>query len=124
MFDIVGFVRIKHDAQNVVSVSPISDFQGKPCRVIEFAQDGSALIISPKGDALAMVEKDDIGASFMCGYMNGVVLPPNLDFYEKMEYLSKVSARKGGYNFFLCGMVITMSLIKGEFSDYFLWSKQ
>lgn len=56
-----------------------------------------------------------------CGYVNGVVTPPDLDTMNEMFYVTKATSRKGGYNDILSRMVIAASLMKGKFNDSFLW---
>lgn len=122
--DIVGFVDIKKDATTCKGAKNPDEFIGKTCRVMEFDRDGGALVLNPQGTALAMFDKQDIYRRFKCGYANGVVTPPDLDMMEQMMYVTKAQTRKGGYNNILCQMVIQASLMKGEFHDYLLWTKQ
>lgn len=122
--DIVGFVDIKRDATTCKGAENPDEFIGKTCPVMEFDSEGGALVLNPKGTALAMFDKQDIYRSFKCGYTNGVVTPPNLDMMEQMMYVAKAQSRKGGYNALLSNMVIQTSLMKGEFHDSMLWAKQ
>lgn len=124
MMNIVGFVDIKNDATTCKGAIIPSDFIGKTCPVIEFDADGGVLVSNPKGTALAMFDKQDIYRSFKCGYVNGVVTPPNIDMVNQMMYVTKVQTRRGGYNNLLSQMVIRASLMKGEFHDSFVWEKQ
>ena len=91
---------------------------------MDFGFDDSVLVLNPQGTALAMFDKEDVLRSFKCSYFNGVVLPPNLDLDEKLVFHYKLTTRKGGYNTLLANMVIANSLIKGEYDDRFLFSKQ
>jgi hypothetical protein len=122
--DIVGFVDIKRDATTCKGAETPDEFIGKTCPVMEFDTEGGALVLNPKGTALAMFDKQDIYRRFKCGYTNGVVTPPNLDMMEQMMYVAKAQSRKGGYNNLLSNMVIQASLMKGEFHDSMLWAKQ
>lgn len=124
MINIVGFVDIKKDATTCRGAISPHEFIGKMCPVIEFGADKSVLVLNPKGTALAMFDKQDIYRNFKCGYVNGVVTPPNLDGMEKMMYVAKAKNRKGGYNELLRNIVIQASLSKGEFNDSILWAKQ
>lgn len=91
---------------------------------MEFGHDGCVLVINPQSTALAMFEKEDIYRSFKCGYFSGVLTPPELNHIEEMLYYHKAISRKGGYNRVLMNMVIQASLMKGKFTDDFLWQKQ
>ena len=123
MNKIVGFVNIKVNATTCKGAKNPSEFIGKTCAVMEFGVDDSVLVINPEGSALAMFDKEDINRSFKCGYMNGVVTPPDLDMMNEAMYVMKVQTRKGGYNNLLRNMVIQASLMKGKFYDNFLWKK-
>lgn len=122
--DIVGFVDIKRDATTCKGAEKPDEFIGKTCPVMEFDSEGGALVLNPKGTALAMFDKQDIYRSFKCGYTSGVVTPPDLDMMEQIMYVAKAQSRKGGYNNLLSNMVIQASLMKGEFHDSMLWAKQ
>jgi len=123
--DVVGYIEISKDATNMVSAIPISKFQGQTVRVFEFAQDGGALVIDREATGIAMVEKECIKRSFKCTMINNdIVAPPGLNFVEQMLYTTKCMSRKGGYNNIIKEMVIQFSLMKGKFTDDFLWQKQ
>ena len=53
-----------------------------------------------------------------------VVCPPKQDMLSNMAYVTKCMMRKGGYNKLLSRMVIEASLMKGKFTDNFLWQLQ
>jgi hypothetical protein len=123
--DIVGFVRIKDNATTCKGARNPNEFIGKTCAVMEFGQHGSILVLNHNGSALAMFDNEDIQAQFKCGgIVSGVVCPPNLHQLEKMMYVGKALGRKGGYNNLVMNMVIQASLMKGEFTDNFLWQCQ
>lgn len=122
--DIVGFVEIKKNATTCAGAEDPDEFIGKTCRVIEFNKEGGVLVLNPEATALAMFDKEDISRGFRCGYVNGVVTPPDMDSMSQMMYASKATTRKGGYNQLLANMVIQASLSKGEFHDSMLWAKQ
>ncbi len=124
MNDIQGFAEIRKDAKTCKGAENPSEFIGQTCRVLEFGFDGCVLVLNPNNTALAMFDKEDVQRSFKCDYLNGVILPPGLDFFKKMEYVGRTINRKGGYNSLLMNMVIQASLMKGEFNDNFLWQKQ
>jgi hypothetical protein len=124
MNDIVGFAHIKRGATTCKGAKNPNEFIGQQCAVMEFGVDDCVLVLNPQGTAIAMFDKEDVGASFRCGYLNGVVTPPNLDMMAQSMYVMKAQMRKGGYNSLLCNMVIAASLHRGEFSDSFLWAKQ
>lgn len=124
MFDIVGYALIKKGATKIVSPAPISDFTDGRVRVMEFADDGGVLVVNASGNAVAMVEKEDVISSFRCNLEADVVCPPNLNILQRYEYAAKCSLRKGGYNHIVREMVIAASLHKKEFNDGFLWQKQ
>lgn len=122
--DIVGFVHIAKNAKTCKGAKHPEDFIGQICAVMEFDRDGGAMVFNPKGTALAMFEKTDFYRSFKCGYKDGIVLPPGLNFLEGLIYMHKCTCRKGGYNNIVCNMVIQASLMKGKFEDGFLWALQ
>jgi hypothetical protein len=123
--DIVGFVDIKSTATTCKGAINPNEFIGKTCAVMEFGYNDSVLVLNPKGTALAMFDKEDIGRKFKCsGLVSGVVCPPNMNEFEKLIYVSKALGRKGGYNNLVMNMVIQASLMKGEFTDNFLWQSQ
>ncbi len=119
--DVNGYAEIKKDAQKIISPVSLDNFRGQVCRVLEFSVDGSALIMDPQATGIAMVEKEEIERSFRCSVEGVVVCPPDLGFYDKMLYVSKCMARKGGYDETLKKMVIYASIAKGKFTDNFLW---
>jgi hypothetical protein len=124
MYKVVGYVIIKKDATTHLGATSASEFTGKACRVLEFAQDGGVLVINPEATALAAFESQDIQAKFRCEIVDGVIVPPDLNVLQQMVYVEKAICRKGGYNEIVTKMVIAASLAKGRFCDSFLWDKQ
>ena len=124
MNNIVGFAHIKKDATTCKGARNPGEFLGEICAVMEFGVDGCILALNPQGTAMAMFDKEDLSASFKCGYVNGVVTPPDLNMMEQMMYVAKAQTRKGGYNNILKQMVIAVSLHKNQFNDNFLWQMQ
>lgn len=124
MNNIVGFAHIKKDATTCTGARNPSEFIGETCAVMEFGVDDCILALNPQGTAMAMFDKEDVKASFKCGYSNGVVTPPGLNMMAQMMYVAKAQTRKGGYNNIVKQMVIAASLHKNEFNDSFLWQLQ
>lgn len=124
MNKIVGFVRISKDAKTCKGAKNPSEFIGNVCRVVEFGHDDCVMVLNPESTALAMFDKEDVQQSFKCGYVNGVITPPNLDYISEIAYYTKAISRKGGYNNIISRMVIEVSLMKGAFNDSLLWQKQ
>ena len=94
-------------------------------RIIDIAVDGNGfLVINSSGTALAMVEKEDIDKFFYCSVFNGVICPPDMDFAERLRFAIGRQGRKGGYSSIVATVVILTSLIRGEFTDDFLFQKQ
>lgn len=124
MNDIVGFVQIKTNATTCKGAKNPNEFIGQMCPVMEFGVDDCVLVFNPKCTALAMFDKEDVLRSFKCGYVDGVVTPPNLDMLSQMMYVIKAKGRKGGYDNIVCHMVIVASLTKGTFHDSLLWAMQ
>jgi hypothetical protein len=122
--DIVGYCLIKKDTKTLVSAEPVKSFTEHPCRVLEFAIDGGAMILNPQATGIAMVEKEDIISKFECGSQGDFIFPPKLTLFEQMAYVTRLMQRKGGYNDTLRKMVIGASLHSGKFNDNFLWQKQ
>lgn len=124
MNDVVGYALIKKGATKVVSAAPISDFTEWRVRVLEFADDGGVLVVNSKGDAMAMIEKEEVHSSFKCSVEGDVICPPNFNILQRMNYMAKCKLRKGGYCNTVREMVIAASLHRKEFCDGFLWQKQ
>jgi hypothetical protein len=124
MNEIVGFVDIKKEAKSCIGAKNPNEFIGETCAVLEFGVDDCVLVLNPKSTALAMFDKEDVCRKFKCSYSNGIVCPPNLNMIEMMVYVGKCMNRKGGYNGIVRNMVIEASLMKGQFTDGFLWQMQ
>ncbi len=124
MNDIVGFAHIKKNATTCKGAENPDEFLGHTCAVMEFGVDDCVLVLNREGTALAMFDKEDVTASFTCGYKEGIVTPPNLNFIEQMAYVVKAQNRKGGYNHIVREMVISASLHKNKFNDGFIWQLQ
>lgn len=122
--DIVGFADIDKNATTCKGAKNPNEFIGKTCAVMEFDSDGGVLCLNPEGTALAMFDKKDIYRSFECTMQSDVVCPPKQDMLSNMAYVTKCMMRKGGYNKLLSRMVIQASLMKGKFTDTFLWQLQ
>ena len=121
--EVVGYCAIKKDATTGVG-DKMETFLGQTCRVMEFASDGGVMVMNREATAIATFDKQDLHSKFECSVENDVVCPPNLEFVEKMMYVSKVMTRKGGYHPLLKQMVIEASLHKGRFNDNLLWQMQ
>lgn len=124
MNTLVGFVTISRNATTCKGALEPNEFIGKNCSVMEFDREGGVLCLNPQGTALAMFDKQDIARSFKCGYRGGIITPPNLDMLGEMSYVIQAQQRKGGYCGLVRNMVIEASLMKGEFTDSFLWAMQ
>ena len=124
MNQIVGFAHINKNATTCKGAKNPNEFIGQTCAVMEFGVDDCVLVLNPQSTALAMFDKEDVYRSFKCGFSNGIVTPPDLDMLNQMMYVTKAQMRKGGYNSLVCNMVIEASLMKGQFSDSFLWAMQ
>lgn len=122
--DYVGFAHIDKNATTIKGAKNPNEFIGKTCAVMEFDCDGGALILNPEQTAMAMVDKKDIYRRFECIVSGNTICPPNQNAIETMMYVTKCVTRKGGYNNILRNMVIEASLMKGVFTDNFLWQLQ
>jgi len=122
--DIVGFAHIDKNATTCKGAKNPNEFIGQTCAVMEFDSDGGVLCLNPEGTALAMFDKQDVYRSFECTMQSDVVCPPKQDMLSNMAYVTKCMMRKGGYNKLLSRMVIQASLMKGKFTDNFLWQLQ
>jgi hypothetical protein len=125
MNDIVGYVMVDKNA-DITAAVPSSTFKHRPMRVLEFGRDGDngALIINSEATGIAMIEPEDIVASFKCSQEGDVICPPDLSTLEKMAYVMKATSRKGGYNYLVGQLVIAASLHSKKFNDSILWAKQ
>jgi hypothetical protein len=122
--NIAGYAHIDKNATTCNGATEPKEFTGHTCTVIEFDSEGGALVLNPQGTAMAMFDKKDIYRKFECGREGNIITPPNLDELSKMFYVAKCMNRKGGYNNLLSQMVIEASLMKGKFTDNFLWQLQ
>jgi hypothetical protein len=122
MNEVVGYAHIKGNTTTGMSPLSLDKFEGKIVRVLEFGHDDCVLVIDGESSGLATFDKCDVALSFKCTSLGDYLMPPNLNEIEKMVYMSKIMARKGGYNPFLKKMVIAASLAKGEFHDNFLFA--
>ena len=97
----------------------------KPLRCLEINEKtNSILALSSDATKMGMFDMKNVASYFHCDVLNGVVLPPDLDFLAQGAYYFQVQQRKGGYGRIVANMVIAASLHKGEFQDSFLWEKQ
>jgi hypothetical protein len=122
--EIVGYCTIHRDADCKFAMGKPEDWQNKDVRVMEFARDGGALVVSQNGQMMATFDKKDIYRSFRCSEFGEILTPPDLDFVQKAAYSVRATARKGGYAPILRQMIIQASLMKGTYYDHFLWAKQ
>lgn len=121
---IKGFCEIKKDATTCKGAMNPKEFIGECLAVHDFGVDDCVLVLNRAGTALAMFDKEDVIKSFKCGYVDGIVTPPGLNFIEQMTYLMRVRNRKGGHSPILTQMVIQASLWANKFDDRILWAKQ
>lgn len=122
----VGYALIKTDQKSGISPAPMTDFVGKPVRVLEFAEDGGVMVINNEATAIATFDKQDVRSSFKCNQFGNVLVPEHIKIFSAagVEFLMKRQSRKGGYCQIIQNMVIAASLQKGEFYDDFLFQKQ
>lgn len=123
--EIQGYCMLKSTNTVKGYAGEISDLlQPNYLRILDIAVDGSTfLVLNSKGSALAMVEKSDVDMYFLCNVYCGVICPPNMNLFEKMAFAQSRIGRKGGYNNIVASLVILASLIKGEFTDSFLFQE-
>lgn len=123
----IGFCTISPKAKGRgIQDFQMTSFLGKICQIQDLNDDGDILALNETGTALGMFEKHEIINYFLCdcSSMQGVILPPNLEFFDKMQYYNKLTSRKGGYNNIIKQMVIIASLHKGQYTDAFLFQKE
>jgi len=121
---VVGYAQISSNTTTGMSAIPMERFNGKICRVFEFASDGGVLVIDSQCTGIATFDKEDVLRKFECTSQGDVLMPKDLNEMEQILYMGKVMMRKGGYNELLKNMVIASSLSKGEFYDDFLFQNQ
>lgn len=122
IMDIQGYCTISRTATTGVGQN-LETFIGQDCRVIDFNERGDVLLINREATHMAMFDKVDVYRFFQCKMYGDVVCPPDMGLPEQIAYSAKVLTRKGGYNTLLKHMVIEASLMKGCFTDRFLFSK-
>ncbi len=122
--ELVGYCTIKKEATTGRSAISMDNFLGKDVRVMEFASDGGVMVVDSQAKGIAMFDKQDVYRSFECRELGDIVMPANLNTIEQFEYSARCMSRKGGYNRLLRNMVVEASLMRGKFTDAFLWQKQ
>jgi len=123
--ELVGYCEIKKDASTGMGNSaPIDDFLGKTLRVMEFDSEGGVLVMNSAATSLCMFDACDVRRSFKCSAVGEHLTPPGLNMIEQTIYIAKLMNRKGGFNQLLKNMLIQASLMKGTFSDSFLFSME
>jgi hypothetical protein len=122
--ELVGYAEIKRDASTGLSAVSLDLFKGKVVRVMEFSQDGGALVIDPGATGLATFDSVDIVRKFRCSESGEYLIPPDLNFLEQAMYITRLTTRKGGWDPILKKMLIGASLHRGEFNDTFLFQNQ
>jgi len=118
--DLVGYCFVNKKTTTGMSAISIFEFEGKTCRVLEFAED-CVLIMNSVATGIASFDMCDVGASFKCSEIGEVICSPDLNEMEKMLYSTKCITRKGGYNYIVKNMVVQASLHYGKFNDNVLW---
>lgn len=94
-------------------------------RIMDIAFDGNSFLVLNSSDtALAMVDKEDVDYLFYCSVFNGVICPPDINFDERLQFAVSRITRKGGYSKLVARVVIAESLLKGYFTDDFLFQQQ
>lgn len=125
MTDIKGYVLLKSDANCNFAMGKPSDWQNKVLRAMEINEDTkSVLVINSEATHMGMFKLEECERYFHCEVMNKVILPPNLNFMDKLLEFNKRVQRKGGYNDVIYNMVVMASLHSKEFNDKFLFQKQ
>ena len=106
--------------------NPEKYLTGRRLRVMEFAEDGGAMVYAPDGTEIAMIEACDVTHKFKCVVIGDYLLPENLkdDMMAQTLYIARIETRKGGYAPILKEMIIAASLHRGYFTDNVLWAKQ
>ena len=96
----------------------------KPLRILDVAVDNSGfIVVNPQGTAAAMVDMEDVYEHFLCDSVSNVLIPPGLNFLQKMIEVHKRMTREGGYSSDTKKLVVAASLSKGKFYDDFLFDK-
>jgi Cu2+-containing amine oxidase len=118
--ELSGYCFVNKKTTTGMSAIDISNFEGKVCRVMEFAND-CVLILDSAATGIASFDMCDIGASFKCFEYGEIIYSTELNEIEKMLYTTRCMMRKGGYNNIVKNMVIQASLHYGKFNDNVLW---
>ena len=120
--NIKGFCMLKSTQTVRGYAGNAAELLGTPLAIFDVAVNGDGfLVFNKEMTALADVRMPDVDLYFLCEIVNGVVIPPNLSFEQKMAEVAKRIGRKGGYNNIIKNMVIAGSLAKGKFDDRFLF---
>lgn len=123
--EIEGYCLIRSTATTLTGTSkPLSEFLKQPMRCMEITERGDVLVINPAGDTMASVDACDVLEKFKCQVHGEYLLPPDLDYFNQVDYIAKLMNRKGGYNKTLRQMIIWNSLRKGKYDDDFIWQKE
>lgn len=119
--NIKGYVHVALNAA-ITSNGACTEFQGRILRVMDWAEDGSALVINSQATAIASIDMKDILRGFKCDLIGSVLVPPGLSMTEQLVYVGRVMTRKGGYNDDVMKLSIVASLAKGEVHDSHLFN--
>lgn len=76
MNEIQGYCRLTYNAVCKPSICDLKQIRGKILRVLEFASDNGALVLTLNGEGIAMVEPEYIAQYFKCSQVGEVLCPP------------------------------------------------
>ena len=82
--DVVCYCLVKEKLPyHLASAVPLSTFEGKVCRVMEFSKHGpngeidGALVMNNEATGICMLEKEHMKAFFECSIHCDIICPPN-----------------------------------------------
>ena len=124
MNEIQGYCQLKNDCDCSRSMGEPSSWQGKTVRVVEFNPEGDVLVFDSTGSNMGMFEKKDYSHSFRCNEKGGVLTPTGMNSFDQSAFVFSRLRRKGGYGTIVHNIVVHVSLMKGVFTDEFLFTKE
>lgn len=137
MLELKGYCTLKSTRHVVIGLDPdlnpteynkLKDELDHGCllTIVDIAVNNTGFLCfaSDPGCVVDVQSMDDVYKYFYCDKFNDVLLPPGLDDTQKLIQSIKRVTRDGGYNHIIRKMVIGASLIKGEFTDDFLFTKR
>ncbi len=113
---IVGYAQIAKKLKTKLKKSAREKIAGQVCMVLHFAEDGSVLVTTQDSSINTSILANDVKKSFNCNVVQGIITPPYLYEYDRIQYCKKWNHRPD-YITKVRPKLIRQSLEKGVFCD-------